>query len=418
MFNADGQDVAKRFTEALLSQPPTANNLISAKRFLLANGQALRLEDKARINDYIELAKTQLEKAGGNRGTILDEEVTRIAMLSQQVSKAQLCLTNGQWSPAIVFMPGQQRVRPLGTIKHSSFGRIKRGVMIQPDPGNPGKYNLTDSKVAIKYSSMELTLTGRRTTGELIFENAEREMAIMNILARFNHPYLLSLMAVGRDDSNFIMLTPLGKMSVWDHVQNFKLDNLLSYVHRFRFQVGAALTFLHALGFAHRDVSLENVLEMDDGSFRLIDFGLAKPLTLIDADNGQWQNIPLEQRDGRVFAVGKLRYLAPEFFQRDVDMRSVLYDATKSDVFSFGICIFVLAYRAFPHQHIFRDALVEPTVPQLLSFWNDHVRDDFFALFRLDAKLEWLKPMLAKHAHVRPSARNCVETISYVDNVG
>ena len=41
------------------------------------------------------------------------------------------------------------------------------------------------------------------------------------------------------------------------------------------YSVSAALEALHKMGYAHRDVKLENVLAHNSGQYKLIDFGSA-----------------------------------------------------------------------------------------------------------------------------------------------
>jgi serine/threonine protein kinase len=88
-----------------------------------------------------------------------------------------------------------------------------------------------------------------------------------------------------------------------------------------------AVTFLHANGIVHRDISLENLLLADDGSVSLSDFGLART---VDAPDFTCAG-----------AVGKPKYMAPEQF------RYVAYNGKSSDLWSLGVCMYAMCHGTF-----------------------------------------------------------------------
>ncbi|OWZ00061.1 Serine/threonine protein kinase [Phytophthora megakarya] len=83
-------------------------------------------------------------------------------------------------------------------------------------------------------------------------------------------------------------------------------------------QVAAGVSFLHKLGIAHRDISLENIL-LHQGSYKLADFGIA---TRKYCPGG--------------LLVGKNCYMAPEIVAGDS------YDPKAADMWSLGIVVFIL----------------------------------------------------------------------------
>jgi len=88
--------------------------------------------------------------------------------------------------------------------------------------------------------------------------------------------------------------------------------------------VASALDHLHSrLGFAHNDVSLENILLTKTGSPVLCDFGLAHPL------GRPW--------DIRRRFSGKLPYKAPE-----IHLGTISRSTAEADVFSLGVTLFIL----------------------------------------------------------------------------
>ncbi|TMW58143.1 hypothetical protein Poli38472_011731 [Pythium oligandrum] len=84
--------------------------------------------------------------------------------------------------------------------------------------------------------------------------------------------------------------------------------------------VTRGLRYLHKLGFAHRDVSIENVLIGPDGQFKLCDFGLSSSADVVCLDT-----------------VGKSHYMAPE-----VVAKQSPYDPVRADIWALGILLFTM----------------------------------------------------------------------------
>lgn len=94
-------------------------------------------------------------------------------------------------------------------------------------------------------------------------------------------------------------------------------------------QLGAALAFAHARGFVHRDVKPANVWIGDDGTVKLMDFGLARP---IPQDAGSPASRTVE---------GTPQYLAPEAaVGRAADGRA--------DIYALGVVAFELVTGQLP----------------------------------------------------------------------
>ncbi|KAG7386098.1 hypothetical protein PHYPSEUDO_000690 [Phytophthora pseudosyringae] len=99
----------------------------------------------------------------------------------------------------------------------------------------------------------------------------------------------------------------------------------LPAIQKYLRQIASGVQFLHANGFAHRDLSLENVLVTDDDQCQVCDFGLAASTAKPSRET-----------------VGKLFYMAPEV------LAGVQYDATKADVWSLGVMLFIMLIGAPP----------------------------------------------------------------------
>ena len=108
------------------------------------------------------------------------------------------------------------------------------------------------------------------------------------------------------------------------------VDEILGLVS----QVAEALCDAHARGIVHRDVKPGNVMVNESDSVKVLDFGLAKYVPLVDEAADTWSG-----RDRAMAApgalLGTLAYMSPEQARgREVDARG--------DVFSLGVVLYEL----------------------------------------------------------------------------
>ena len=112
-------------------------------------------------------------------------------------------------------------------------------------------------------------------------------------------------------------------------------------------QLVAALSFIHAQGLVHRDVSLENLL-LCGNQVKLCDFGLAayhKPMP--------------PAGPGLTELVGKIIYMAPEVYKK-----RPCYDGRRADAWSAGVCLFIMLTGAPPLSKPNRTDPCSPARPQ------------------------------------------------------
>lgn len=129
--------------------------------------------------------------------------------------------------------------------------------------------------------------------------------------------------------------------------------------------IADALTVAHSLGIVHRDIKPSNIMIGNDGSFRLLDFGLARH-TGLDATT-------LTQAG---MILGTPAYMSPEQFESHwLDERT--------DIYSLGVVLFELltARLPFPGQNPIAVAMMHKNEPppsvksirQEIPFWLDRI---------------------------------------------
>ncbi len=140
-------------------------------------------------------------------------------------------------------------------------------------------------------------------------------------------PYLVQEFLTGEDLGDLVAHRPLATET--------KVDLLI--------QIARGLEYAHGEGVLHRDVKPANIRVLDNGTVKIMDFGIAR---LLGADT---------RLTGTGMTLGTVGYLAPE------QLKGVEVD-TRADIFSFG----VLAFELFAGQRPFRGETFSQVSYQLL----------------------------------------------------
>jgi tetratricopeptide (TPR) repeat protein/TolB-like protein len=153
---------------------------------------------------------------------------------------------------------------------------------------------------------------------------AERFRREAKAAARLNHPAIVQIHDLVTDEE--------GDAIVMEHVAGQSLAALLggsalrpSLAVRLAREIADGLAHAHAAGFVHRDLKAENVMVTGASSAKILDFGLAKPLSKVMPDEESLT------ADGAV--VGTCHAMSPEQAGGgEVDARS--------DLFSLGALLY------------------------------------------------------------------------------
>ncbi len=140
-------------------------------------------------------------------------------------------------------------------------------------------------------------------------------------LAGLSHPHIVGLYDIREDDGCYLITEYVAGGNLKSKITlDWKDQTDLDTALRIAAEVADALTETHAKGIFHRDIKPNNVLLTQDGTAKLGDFGLAKPL-------GD------ESISEEGLIVGTVPYMSPE-------QAKGLPPDSPSDMYSFGITLF------------------------------------------------------------------------------
>lgn len=164
-------------------------------------------------------------------------------------------------------------------------------------------------------------------------------------VATLNHPNIVTAHAIGEERGyRFLEMELIAGRALGRVVRE---DGPLSAVHATSLiaQVASGLGTAHAQGIIHQDLKLENILLTSAGVPKIADFGLAKRITADDSSASQQ------------YLAGTPNYMAPELFQGSPATAA-------SDVYSLGVCFFVLLTGQLPHRGQNFNSLIQDVTSQ------------------------------------------------------
>ena len=140
-------------------------------------------------------------------------------------------------------------------------------------------------------------------------------------IAKLNHRNIIQVHDTEQLEGNYFIIMEYIKGETLDELLKRKKSLPLDFTLEILQQVGMALSYAHKHGVVHRDVKPGNIMITEDGSVKVMDFGIAKV-----------QDSSVKTKTG--MSIGTPEYMSPE------QVKGTGVDS-KSDMYAFG----VLSYR-------------------------------------------------------------------------
>ncbi|MFY9221058.1 MAG: serine/threonine-protein kinase [Blastocatellia bacterium] len=172
-------------------------------------------------------------------------------------------------------------------------------------------------------------LVALKTLSQSNFFNSEHKARFFReaqMASALNHPNILSIYdIVVENDKPFLVMEYVEGHTLREVLSDNKMN--LALALDIAIQLAQGLLAMHNAGIIHRDLKLDNFMLRKDGYLKILDFGLAKPVS-------EKENLSkFETKIGLV--VGTPRYMSPEQARgKELDCRS--------DIFSFGSVFYEL----------------------------------------------------------------------------
>jgi tetratricopeptide (TPR) repeat protein/TolB-like protein len=139
------------------------------------------------------------------------------------------------------------------------------------------------------------------------------------------------------DDHAYIVMEYVQGRTLRDLVASGSLTS--DVILRITLQICDAMGEAHSRRIIHRDIKPENILLTDRSKVKLVDFGLAKSLAILERESGGPTVIERLTESGAV--VGTLSYMSPE------QLRDESLDE-RTDLFSYGIVLYEMLTGRLP----------------------------------------------------------------------
>jgi serine/threonine protein kinase len=172
---------------------------------------------------------------------------------------------------------------------------------------------------------------------------AERFTREGRVLARLNHPNIVTIHDFGQANGYFYLLMEFVdgvNLRQAMKVGRFTPAQALAIVPR----ICEALQFAHGEGILHRDIKPENILLDSKGRVKIADFGIAK---IVGAESGgaeipSGRETGIERSSSPTGIIGTPQYMAPEQLEhpQDVDQRA--------DIYSLGVVFYEMLTGELP----------------------------------------------------------------------
>jgi serine/threonine protein kinase len=154
-----------------------------------------------------------------------------------------------------------------------------------------------------------------------------------HLLSSLSHPNLLAIFDVGSHNGVYYIVSELLegrslRSALSDHPLSLKKSV------EYALQIAKGLAAAHEKGIVHRDLKPENIFVTEEGQIKILDFGLAKSLSLDSAADGG-RTLTFQTTPGMV--LGTVGYMSPE------QIRGQSAE-TRSDLFAFGAILYEMLF--------------------------------------------------------------------------
>ncbi len=163
-----------------------------------------------------------------------------------------------------------------------------------------------------------------------------------------SHPNIVRIFDVGFGNKlQYIVMEYVEGITLKEYIEKAKVLNWKDVVH-FTFQILRGLQHAHDKGIVHRDIKPQNIMLLEDGTVKIMDFGIAR--------------FPKDEKINGKKAVGSVHYISPE---------QAIGGITdfKSDIYSVGIIMYEMLTGRLPFdgktpeivaQKQIKDAVISP----------------------------------------------------------
>lgn len=184
--------------------------------------------------------------------------------------------------------------------------------------GGNGRVLKVQHLITRRREAMKILANGRPNSQEY----AHRVLREIRLQASLDHPNIAAVLNAFWLEDDLVMILELIEGVTLQKVLERRRLNLDQSINLIR-QVLLALSYAHANGVIHRDVSTANIIVSDEGRIKLTDFGLAKG----SAD------LSITESGGMV---GSPYYISPE------QVRGTAATDQRSDIYSTGVVLYEL----------------------------------------------------------------------------
>lgn len=270
--------------------------------------------------------KRMLNKAISVYEHILDKDVSfrdledRLRRLQKLTSELPLGIRKGSTG-------GQKPILTEGLTTRPTVGRYE--ILRELGQGAMGVvYEARDPKIDRKVAIKTIRFLDEFEE-EKVREIKERLFSEAQLAGKLSHPSIVSVYDVGEDyDLTYIAMELLEGKDLERFCQKeslLPLRRVLDVVA----ETADALDYAHGRGVVHRDVKPANIMILNDGRIKVMDFGIAKAVSSSHTRTG--------------VILGTPNYMSPEQIEgHEIDGRS--------DIFSLGVVLYQLLTGALPFQ--------------------------------------------------------------------